>query len=1047
MIETSIKKPLLIVVVFTVLTLGGLLCYNLLNLNMLPKMEMPMLTVRMIYPGAGAAEVETSVTKKLEDALSTLENLKKISSISMEGVSVISIELSDNADANRGVQDAQRKINSIKAQLPQEVLDPSIDKYSIDEQPIMNIAASASLPATQFYKLMEDRIQPRLAKLTGVGSVQLSGGSEREIKVNIDARKLQAYNLSALQVLQAIRMANMEVPAGNVEDENAVYSVRVMGKFSTLNEIRNTVIATTRSGSKIKVMDVAEVRDGTSEQKQINRIDDRDAIGISIKKQSDANTVTVADLVKAELAAMEKEYEDRALIFEIAKDDSVFTRASANAVVFDLFLVIVIVSLVCFVFMHNMRAALIVMISIPLSIVPTFIAMYAFGFSLNLMSLLAISLVVGIVVDNSIVVIENMFRHLEEGKTKREAAFEGAKQIVFTCVGITLVIVVVFLPLAISGGMIGEILKEFSIPIVIATICSLLVSFTVTPLLMSRFGNMPDMMRPGLSGAFSRGVERVYESVKNAYVQILAGSLRHKGLVLLATIALFIASMALLPAGLIGFSFIPDMDSGELLVNIDMNPQVTVYQNNQITMQVEQIIRQHPEVLQVYTNVGLSGSSTKNNASSINVKIVEKKERTMGIQDFAQVLKADIMQIPGIRARVTVVSLTGGGKDPIQFIVQGTDFDKVQETAAGILDVVRHTPGTVDARYSIDDPRQEIQVRFDRDKIATLGLSVADIGQTLRVALNGNNDAKYNEGDFEYRIRVGMDNFDRTNAAAVGLLTVINREGKLIELNQFADIGYGLGATTLERTDRIPSIIVKCGVVGRSTGTVGSEISAKVMDTAPEGVTIRQSGSMERQADAFGSLGFAFIAALVLIYLVMVVLYNSLTDPLIVLFSVPLAPIGAFIALAMTMNDLNIFSIIGLIVLIGLVAKNAILLVDFTNQSREQGLSTFDALIEAGKERLRPILMTTFAMIFGMLPIALASGNGAELKNGMAWVIIGGLISSMLLTLVVIPVVYYIFDMIPTRYSRHRRVKAVRKWKIKKTVTQWLASGRALFFF
>jgi HAE1 family hydrophobic/amphiphilic exporter-1 len=363
-----------------------------------------------------------------------------------------------------------------------------------------------------------------------------------------------------------------------------------------------------------------------------------------------------------------------------------------------------------------------------------------------------------------------------------------------------------------------------------------------------------------------------------------------------------------------------------------------------------------------------------------------------------------------------------------------------------VLEVVRHTAGTTDARYSIDDPRHEIQVRLDRDKIATLGLLVTDIGSTLRVALNGNTDAKYNESDFEYQIRVGVDNFDRTNADDVGKLTVLNREGKLIELNQFANITYGLGPTALERTDRIPSIIVKCNVVGRPSGTVGNEISAKVMGTAPEGVTIRKGGMMQMQDNAFGSLGFAFLAAIVLIYLIMVVLYDSLSQPIIVLFTIPLSLIGAFLALALTMSTLNIFSIIGLIVLIGLVAKNAILLVDFANHSREQGMNTFDALIEAGKERLRPILMTTFAMIFGMLPIALASGNGAELKNSMAWVIIGGLTSSMLLTLVVIPIVYYIFDRIPERFRVLRRLRNIRRWKFKKKIEGWLM-GRAVFSF
>jgi HAE1 family hydrophobic/amphiphilic exporter-1 len=1022
-VETSIKKPLLILVIFTVLTVGGIFCYTMLNLNLLPKFELPILTVQTVYPGASASEVETSVTKKMEDALSTLENLKKISSTSMEGVSVIAIELNEGADANIAVQDAQRKINAIKSQLPSEILDPSIDKISIDEQPIMNIAASSSLPSTEFFKLVEDRVQPRLAKLQGVGSVQMTGGTEREIKVNIDTKKLEAYNLSSLQVLQAIQTSNMEIPAGNVENTNETYSVRLSAKYSNLDELRNTVIKITPTGGKVKIMDVAEVEDGIATQKEINRIDGRDAIGISVVKQSDANAVNVADLVKAELASMEKEYESSNVKFDIASDDSVFTKASANAVVIDLLLAILIVAIVCFIFLHNFRSALIVMIAVPLSIIPAFIAMYLMGYSLNLISLMSLSLVVGILVDDSIVVIENMFRHMEMGKPKRQAAIEGAKQIMFTCMAITIVIVVVFLPLALSGGLIGNILKEFAIPIIVSTLCSLLVSFTVTPLLMSRFGKLSDDTRPTLMGRFSRGVERVFEAVKNLYVKILAFGLRHKIAVLAVTVVLLVGSVALIPSGFIGFAFIPNTDQGELTVTLDMNPQVTVYQNNQLTMQAEKIIGQHPEVDRIYTNVGLSGRTSKTNATTISVKLVDKKERTGDIDEFAQDLKQEIMdKIPGVRARVSVKSISGSGTEPIQFIVQGTDFEKVQETAAMIMNVVRTTPGTSDAKYSIDDPRQEVQVKLNREKMATLGLSAYDVGSTLRVALNGNDDSKYTDGDFEYKIRVGMDNFDKTKADDVSKLTFLNNQGKLIELGEFADVTYGLGASALERTDRISSIVVKSNVVGRPSGTVGAEISAAIDGKIPEGITVMEGGMMEQQSSAFGSLIFAFIAALVLIYLIMVVLYDSLIDPLIVMCSIPLALIGAFLALALTMNDLTIFSIIGLIVLIGLVAKNAILLVDFTNHMRrDNGMDTYHALIEAGKERLRPILMTTFAMVFGMLPIALAAGDGAELKNGMAWVIIGGLISSMILTLIVVPVIYMIVDKIRNRFNRSKK--------------------------
>lgn len=1035
-VETAIKKPLIVAVVFTLLALGGLLCYSMLNLNMMPKFEFPMITVQTIYPGAGASEVETSVTKKIEDALSTLENLKKISSTSMEGVSVIAVELNQGADANLAVQEAQRKISAIKANLPADMLEPSINKVAMDEKAILNVAASSSMSSTQFYKLVEDRIQPRLAKLPGVGTVKISGGREREIKVNMDAEKLKAYKISVLQVLQAIQTSNMEIPAGNVENSGSVYSVRLAAKYSNLNDLRNTVVCLTPGGGKVKVMDVAEVQDGVADQKKINRINGRDAIGISIQKQNDANAVNVADLAKAELKAIEKEYASSHVTFEIATDDSLYTRASANGVVIDLILAILIVALVCFIFLHNIRSAAIVMVAVPLSIIPAFIGMYLLGYSLNMMSLMALSLVVGILVDDSIVVIENIFRHMENGKSKRQAALDGCKQIMFTCIAITLVIVVVFLPMAVGGSLISNVLKEFSVPIVIATLSSLLVSFTVTPLLISRYGNIPDDTRPTLSGRFSRLVEHTFNAVKNWYAGLLAKSLNHKISILLVTLGLFIASFALIPTGFIGFAFMPETDKGEFTVALDMNPQLTVYQNNQLTMQVEKIISGYPEVKSVYTNVGTSGMTTKNNATTIVVKLVDRDQRKLGLSEYAQKTKEDIMkQIPGVRARASI-SAESAAIEPIQFIVQGADYEHVQQTAAMILETIRKTPGTTDFKYSIDDPRQEVQVKLNREKMAALGLSVSDVGATLRTALTGNDKSKYKDGNYEYNIRVGIDNFDRTKLEDVSQLTFLNKKGEMIELKQFAEIGYGLGPSALERTDRISSITVKSNVVGRPSGTVGSEISKAIEGKIPDDISIKKGGMMEQQSSAFGALGVAFLAAIVLIYLIMVVLYNSLSDPLVVLFSIPLSMIGAFLALALTMNTLNIFSIIGLIVLIGLVAKNAILLVDFTNHMRQKGLDTYHALIEAGKERMRPILMTTFAMIFGMLPIALASGNGAEMKNGMAWVIIGGLASSMILTLIVVPVVYYIFDRLGAR-SRHRgRLKLRNKVLQKRLETE-----------
>jgi HAE1 family hydrophobic/amphiphilic exporter-1 len=1033
-VDISIKRPLVALVVFTALTLGGLVCYNMLNLNILPRIEAPVMTVATTYPGAGASEVETGVTKKIEDALSSLENVNKITSSSLENMSVITVHFNEGVDINQLAHDAQRKISAIKSTLPKEILDPSISKMSVDDKPIMKIAASSSLPPTQFFKLMEDRVQPRLAKLPGVGSVNMAGGNEREIRVNIDAERLRAYNLSVVQVLQAVQSANIEIPAGSVENDKATYSVRLAAKYGSLDDMGNTVLAVSANGGETRLRDVAEIHDGVAEQKIVNRIDGREAIGLSVVKQGDANTVNVADLIKAELRQIENEYAADHVKFEIPFDDSIFTKASADAVVVDLFLAILIVSIVCFLFLHNIRSALIVMIAVPLSIVPAFIVLYLLGYSLNMMSLMALSLAVGILVDDSIVVIENMVTHIERGKSRLQATLDGCRQIMFTVMTITCVITVVFLPMVFSGGRIGNLLKEFALPIVVATLSSLLVSFTVTPLLFSKFGKVPVNTRLTLSGRFSIFVENLFSGLKNMYARILSVSLKHKITVIISATVLFISSFILIGKGFIGFAFIPETDQGEFTLNIDMNPSVTMYQNNLITMDIERILREKPEIVQVYANAGstgaMFGNSSKNNAASIDVKMVDRKERNIDVYAYSQKIKDEIMQlVPGVRVRVSVAAIGGfGGDSPVQLIVQGADYGQVQSAANTVLEIVRQTPGTTDVKMSVDAPRQEVQVKLDRDKISQMGLTAADVGVAMRTALAGNDDCKFTEGNYEYDIRVRIDDFDRTQAGDVSRLTVLNRRGELIELQDIADISYTLGASTLERNNRIASITILSNVVGRPSGTVGNEILASLEGQMPQGVTVKPSGALEQQSSAFGSLLYAFLAAIVIIYLIMVVMYNSLLDPLIVLMSIPLALIGAFLALALTLNNLTNFSIIGLIVLIGLVAKNAILLVDFANSiRREQNMDAFHALIEAGKERLRPILMTTFAMIFGMLPIALAAGNGAEIKSGMAWVIIGGLASSMLLTLVVVPVVYLTFDGMKRRIERVRQKRVAKK--------------------
>jgi hydrophobic/amphiphilic exporter-1 (mainly G- bacteria), HAE1 family len=1010
--EIAIKRPTLVVVIFVVLAIFGINSYTLLKYDLIPKMSFPAITVATAYPGASANDVETSVTKKLEDALSSLENIDNMQSTSQEGYSTIVIQLKSSADANQGLQDAQRKVNAVLSSLPTNAKTPSLNKFSTDDMPIMKLGVTANARPTELYQLTKDQIKSQFAKISGVGQVSLVGGNEREIKININKKKLDSYKLSIGSIYIALGNANLELPTGKIEGDLKQYTVRLSGKAQSVNDLRNIGLSKTASGSVIRLSDVAEIIDDIAEQTNLNRINNKSSIGIVIQKQSDANTVEVCEQVKKQIKDLEKIYSDKNLKFDVASDTSIYTVASANAVMDDLVMAIILVAIVMFLFLHSVRSSLIVMVSIPSSIISVFAAMYVFNFSLNLMTLLALSLVIGILVDDSIVVLENIHRHLEMGKNPRQAAIDGRSEIGFTAIAITMVDIVVFVPLSIVSGLVGNMLREFSLVIVFSTLMSLFVSFTITPLLASRFSKIEKITKGTLMGRLALGFERLFNKVSGYYGVVLNWALGHRKTVYALITILLLGSFALVGKGFIGTEFFPNSDRGEFMIKLEGEPQNTIYQTNMITQRVEDMLYKKPEVLKVFSNVGFSstnsGGSSEQNKSEITVTIIPKEQRKQTIDEFTSQVKAEIQQIPGLKVTVTPLSMMGNADDaPIQILLRGPEVSKLFLMGDSIKAIMKTVAGTNDIKFSIDQSKPEMQISLNRDKMAMLGLSVYDVGNTIRLAFAGNSDLLYSERNQDYNINLRFDQFDRKNVQDIGSLTFLNNQGKTIELQDFATIHQSLGPNKLERYDRISSLTVKASVLGRPVGTVGEEIKTLIKTRIHPGeISIEYKGQLERQSDAFGSLFSAILAALVFVYLIMVALYNSYLYPFVVLFSIPMAVIGALFALALSGSYLNIFSLIGMIMLIGLVAKNAILLVDFANQLREKGHSVKDALLEAGKERLRPILMTTFSMIFGMLPIALSTGASSETKTGLAWVIIGGLTSSLLLTLVLVPAVY-----------------------------------------
>jgi HAE1 family hydrophobic/amphiphilic exporter-1 len=1030
--ELSIKRPSLIVVIFAILTFLGIISYFALNYELLPKYSQPVLVIVTSYPGASPGEVENSVTKKIEDAISSLEDIDNIQSTSAEGNSVVVIIFKSDADMDKALENATRKVSNIEYLLPKDVLPPIINNFSMDDIPIMRLGVTANLPSTEVYDLVKNKIKPMLSTINGISQVDLIGGEEREIRINIDNEKLIARSISILQVTQAIQTANMEFPTGKIKDQSQQVIIRLSGKFATLDDLRNLVITTDAGGSPVRLCDIAEIQDAKKETTSISRINGESSTGLLIYKQPDGNEVDISRNVRETVKKMEEIYKSQGLAFSIANDTSEFTLISANQVMKDLLLAICLVALVMLVFLHSLRNSFIVMIAIPASLVSVFTCMYIFDFSLNIISLIAMSLVIGILVDDSIVVLENIYRHMEMGKDRRKASLDGRNEINFTALSITLVDVVVFLPMAIITSMISGLLRQFALVVVVSTLLSLFVSFTITPLLASRMAKHEHYRKGSILDRIITWFENGLHSFIEYYSAILNWSLRHKILVLVSTTILFFASLSLVISGFIGSEFVSMGDRGEVIIQIEMAKNATIEHTNQATLKAEKYVLSRPEVTSVFTSVGASTSwfesGTTAYKSEMHIKMVEKEQRDLTSEQFAIEMKKELMrQFPGMKVRSTIVSLVGtSDMDPIQVVLSGPNLDTLTAWSEKVMTEMKKVPGTYEVKLSVETGNPEVEIRIDKDKMADLGLSTAMVGMTLQNAFSGNTDAKYRDGDQEYNINIMLDQFDRNSTNDISGLSFVNNRGQQIHLNQFAIIRPSSGTTILQRYNRMPSVTVQCQVIGRPVGTVGEDVM-KVVNKMhmPEEITIIPEGDMKYQTEAFGSLGIAFLASILFVYLIMVALYNSYMDPFVVLFSIPLAIIGALLALGLTMQSLTIFSILGMIMLVGLVGKNAILLVDFTNQMKAEGHNTRDALILAGKVRMRPILMTTFSMIFGMMPIALASGAGSEWKNGMAWALIGGLTSSLLLTLIVVPVVYYIFDRIKVRSARKKEIVPV----------------------
>jgi hydrophobic/amphiphilic exporter-1 (mainly G- bacteria), HAE1 family len=1016
----AVERPLTILMVILALVILGAQGYSSLNVDRFPKVNFPYVTVITSWPGAAPEDIEQYITKPIEDAVAGISGVDTIQSTASQDTGITTIKFLDNVDSNQAATDVERALGPIKSQLPADSKDPTVIKADIGASPIMNVTLSGPQKAEDLYYSADQDVKPRLLAVPGVAQVTVNGGLQAEVQVQVDPVKMGAYSLSLSKINDVLIAENADTPAGSMTSGPSRKAFRALGRFNNVQDIQGLILSS--SPQVVRVKDLANVIETHKDVQQVLRLNGQETVGLSITKQSDANQIQVADGVRAALDAMQRQnIVPKDAKFTIVTDDSTFTRASVDSVRTDLLLAVLITGLVLLLFLHTMRSTIIVLLAVPTSLISTFLIMYALGFTLDSLSLLALALTIGILVDNSIIVLENIFRHLSLGESPREAALNGPNEIGVAALAITLTDVVVYVPVAFMSGIVGQFFREYGITIAAATLFSLFVSFTLTPMLASRWFSSSEEQPTGLWGSFVHWWERAFTGLANAYARTLGWSLRHRPLIVFIAVIALAGAIAFIPLRLVGVEFVPNEDDGTFTANVRLPAGSSLDATDAVVRQVEDIVNTEPEVRDVLSTVGDSGAglfstSTAGTAGgSVTVKLVDKRERQRTVFQVLNDVRRKAASIQGASFQFTTSNLAGGGfSADLQVQVSGPDLNTLIDVSNQIVAVMSNVPGVADVRNTDAERSPELQAQFNRARLNDLGLSATDAGKALRTAIAGTQVSTLQRpglADLDITL-IATENTRNDPNALSQLPLKFTKGGTPITLASIGGIAESQAPGQIKRYDRARSLTITGSVVGRSSGDVASDIQ-KAINTQvelPPDYSVQMLGQAQQQQSGFGSLFSALALALALIYMLLVALYESFAQPLAIMFSLPVSRVGALGGLFLTGNTVNIFSLLGIIMLMGLVTKNAILLVDFADNLRKRGYARNDALVEAGRLRLRPILMTTAAVVFAMVPFVLKLEPGAESRAPMAAAVMGGVISSTLLTLVLVPTMYTYLD-------------------------------------
>ena len=1008
----SVKRPVTIAMASLVLILFGVVSFTRMAIDLMPKMDLPIMAVMANYDGAGPEEVEERVTKPLEASMAGISGMNSITSMSSAGSSVVMVMFEYGTNLDTATNDIRDALEFAKMMLPEEAQDVSILKLDINSLPIITIGVSGERSLEDINKIVEDTIAPRLERIDGVASVNVSGGQEQQVQITVDPHKLNVYGLTTNTISQMIMAENLNSPGGYITQGSQEILVRTLGQYESIEALADTKIPL-QTGGNVRLGDIVDIRIGLSDIESIVTLNSEKVISLEIQKESDGNTVNVDRDVRKALAQLDKElYDD--IHMTIAYSSADMINYSVNNVITNLWQAVVIAMLVVFIFLGNFRSTVIIGVSIPLSIISTFVLLYFGNYTLNLVTLAALALSVGMVVDNSTVVLENIYRHRTMGKSKYQAAVEGTQEVVSAVIASTLTTVAVYLPFVFVGGMTEQIVVPFALTICFALIASLVVSITVVPMMSSKLlvlYEYSEEHKPKGVAKFQVWFDNKFNQFIEWYQGVLVASLNHKKSTMTIVIAALIASCCLIP--FIGAELFPSQDAGQISVSVNMPSNTVLSETKQVADYVEDIISRTPEV-------DLIMNSVSGNSASITVVLVPLDQRDRSSADVAHALQNQLDNIPGAditASAMDMISMGSGGSISIQ--IQGNNPDDLEQLAGSIEAAMRSVDGAVNIDNSVKDTDEELNIIIDRDKAAYYNISANNVYQTVSLALNSSTISKYRGGEEELDIVMKYPDEMTTSLDDLRNLMIPSNSGGQVPLSEVASIDHGFGQKTINRQNQNRVETVSCDVYGRDLNSVNEEIMALVDQLPiPAGCEISSGGDIESMMEVFNDLFLAIAMALLLVYMVMACQFESLWNPLLIMASVPVMFIGVFVGLFLTGQRISMMSLLGILMLEGIVVNNAIVLIDYIHQLREKGLCKREAVIEAGKTRMRPILVTTLTTVLAMIPMLVSQAEGAEMFRPMAATVIFGLTCSTIISLLVIPILYEKFENLPRKIRR-----------------------------